>query len=115
MAHEVCTRVSPRIREDQRHGASDEERTMSADDQRAFGVDCSHEDALAQMEPCVTIEDARSRIASMYAGDGVSAEDIEVLRLVADCNERDNIALWRERSGDPEGVMLIATAELCLG
>ena len=50
---------------------------MSADDQRAFGHDCAHEDIRAQMDPCVSIEDARRRIASMYAGDNVSAEDIE--------------------------------------
>lgn len=50
---------------------------MSINDQRAFGHDCAHEDIRGQMEPCVTIEDARRRIASMYAGDNVSAEDIE--------------------------------------
>jgi hypothetical protein len=50
---------------------------VSADDQRAFGHDCAHEDIRAQMEPCTTIEDARRRIASMYAGDNVSDEDIE--------------------------------------
>ena len=50
---------------------------MSSDDQRAFGHDCAHEDVRAKMEPCVSIEDARRRIASMYAGDNVSAEDIE--------------------------------------
>ena len=50
---------------------------MSINDQRAFGHDCAHEDIRAQVEPCVTIEDARRRIASMYAGDDVSAEDIE--------------------------------------
>ena len=50
---------------------------MSSDDQRAFGHDCAHEDIRWQEEPCVSIEDARRRIASMYAGDNVSAEDIE--------------------------------------
>lgn len=50
---------------------------MSASDQRAFGHDCAHEDIRGQMEPCVSIEDARRRIASMYAGDNVTAEDIE--------------------------------------
>ena len=50
---------------------------MSSDDQRAFGHDCAHEDVRAKMEPCVSIEDARRRIASMYSGDNVSAEDIE--------------------------------------
>lgn len=50
---------------------------MSIADQRAFGHDCAHEDIRAKMEPCETIEDARRRIAAMYAGDNVSAEDIE--------------------------------------
>ncbi len=50
---------------------------MSSDDQRAFGHDCAHEDIRWQEEPCVSIEDARRRIASMYAGDNVSAEDVE--------------------------------------
>jgi hypothetical protein len=50
---------------------------VSSDDQRAFGHDCAYEDIRGQMEPCVSIEDARRRIAWMYAGDNVSAEDIE--------------------------------------
>ena len=50
---------------------------MSDADQRAFGHDCAHEDIRAAVEPCVTIEDARRRIASMYAGDNVSEDDIE--------------------------------------
>ncbi len=60
------------VREAHAHGAAPEFFAC-----HILGIDDAHEDIRAKMEPCETIEDARRRIASMYAGDNVSAEDIE--------------------------------------
>lgn len=39
----------------------------------------------------------------------LTPEDVALLRFVADCNDRDNIALFHERDDDPNGDKAIAS------
>lgn len=40
---------------------------------------------------------------------GFTPDDVALLRLVADCNERDSIALWNERADDLDGSKAVAS------